>query len=90
MERRVWRVEVESKQRVVEYRIKAGGDGEVLVDGVVADSWGNSWLGLPKERSFAIDGKPATLRRRGTISQHFDLVFGGKIYTEKEGRWATE
>jgi hypothetical protein len=47
-------------------------------------------LGLPTERSFAIDGKPATLRLRGTISQHFDLVFGGTIYTEKEGRWATE
>jgi hypothetical protein len=35
VERRVWRVEVESKQRVVEYRVKAGGDGEVLVDGVI-------------------------------------------------------
>lgn len=88
MERRVWRVELEGKQLVVEYKVKMAGEGEVLVDGKVVDSWGSSvWVwGLPKERSFTIEGKPATLRRRGTVSQHFDLVFEGRVYTEKEGR----
>jgi len=86
MEHRLWRVEVEGKQHVVEYKIKFRGDGDVLVDGAVVASWQGFWGGPPKEQSFTIDGKPATLRRRGVINQHFDLVFGEKVYSEKEGR----
>jgi hypothetical protein len=66
--------------------VKTAGEGEVLVDGKIVDSWGSSPLGLPKERSFTIDGKPAALRRRGILRQYFDLVFEGRVYTEKEGR----
>jgi hypothetical protein len=86
MDHRLWRVEVEGKQHVVEYKIKFKGDGEVLVDGAVVASWQGFLGGPPKEQPFTIDGKPATLRRRGIISQQFDLVFGDKVYSEKEGK----
>ena len=87
MDHRLWRVEVEGKQHVVEYKIKFKGDGEVLVDGAIVGSW-QGFLGgpSPKEYPFTIDGKPATLRRRGIISQQFDLVLEDKVYSEKEGR----
>jgi hypothetical protein len=86
MEHRLWRVEVEGKQYVVEYKIKFRGDGDVLVDGAVVASWQGFLGGPPREQPFTIGGKPAILQRRGMINQHFDLVFEGKVYSEKEGR----
>ena len=86
MDHRLWRVEVDGKQHVVEYKIKFRGDGEVLVDGAIVGSWQGFWGGPPREHLFTIDGKPATLRRRGIINQQFDLVLGDKVYSEKDGR----
>ncbi len=85
-ELRRWRIESDKKELVVEYSLKLAGDGEALVDGKIVTAWGSSLLGLPKEVRFEIGGKPATLRRTGMISQHFDLIYEGKVYTEKQGR----
>jgi len=83
---RRWQIESGGKEQVVEYVVRAMGDGEVLVDGKVVVSWGSSWWSLPKEMRFEIDGKPAMLRRTGLMSQHFDFVYEGKVHTEKQGR----
>ena len=83
---RRWRVESGGKEHMVEYGARAMGDGEAMVDGKIVASWGSSFWGLPKNVQFEIDGKPASLRRTGMMSQHFDLVYEGKVYTEKQGR----
>jgi hypothetical protein len=85
-ELRRWRVESGGKEHWVEYVAKMMGDGEALVDGKVVASWGSSIWGLPKSMGFTIESNPATLRRVGISSQHFDLVFEGKVYSEKQGR----
>ena len=81
-ELRRWRVDYGGK----EYVAKAMADGEVLVDGKIAASWGSSLFGLPKSVEFKIEDKNATLRRTGMVSQHFDLIFEGRVYTVKQGR----
>jgi len=85
---RRWRVESSGKEHYVEYVAKVMGESEALVDGKVVASWSSSvWAwGPPKSVELAIEGKPATLRRTGIMSQHFDLVFEGKVYSEKQGR----
>ena len=85
-ELRRWPIKGETKEHVVEYLVKMAGDGEVSVDGEIVDARGSSLTGLPKEIKFEIDGKTATLRRTGTISQHFDLVYEGKVYTQQQGK----
>lgn len=74
---RKWIVEIQDKKYIVEAKYgKLGitsGSGEVLVDGKVIDAWGSSFLGLPKERTFEIAGKKATLRRRGVANQNLEL-----------------
>ena len=77
-----WVVGVKGKEFIVEARygkVFTSGAGEVLVDGKIAKAWGSSILGLPKELSFEIEGKPALLRRRGIFNQNFDLVVNGKL-----------
>ncbi|NVM23137.1 MAG: hypothetical protein HWN68_15305 [Desulfobacterales bacterium] len=80
---RKWSVDIEGTKYVVEARygtIVTSGSGEVLVDGKVADAWGSSFWGLPQERSFEIAGRRAVLRRRGVVSQNFELfVVGGTV-----------
>ena len=85
-ELRRWQVEGARKEHVVEYSLKLAGDGEASVDGKIVAAWGSNLSGLPKEVQFEIEGKPATLRRTGAIAQHFDLVYEGKVYTQKEGK----
>jgi hypothetical protein len=84
---RRWRIECEGKEHWVEYVANEWtASGEVLVDGKVVASWGTSFSGLPRNVQFEIGGKPATLRRTGLLDQHLELVFEGRLYTEKEGR----
>ena len=85
-ELRRWQVRGDRKEHVVEYSLKLAGDGEASVDGKVVAAWGSNLSGLPKEIQFEIEGKPATLRRTGAIAQHFDLIYEGKIYTQKQGK----
>jgi len=75
-----WAVNINNKQVMVEARYGLSSAGEVLVDGKIAKAWGSSVLGLPKEVSFEIEGKPALLRRRGVIHQNFDLLVDGKLF----------
>jgi len=83
---RRWKVYDGHKQHTVEYDCLMIGSGHIKVDGKLVDSWGPSLMGFPEKRDFYIDNKPARLRRRGTLNQHFDLIFQGRVYDEKEGR----
>ena len=84
---RRWRVECEGKEHWVEYVANERlASGDVLVDGKVVASWGSSFWGLPRSVQFEIGGKPATFRRTGLLDHHFDLVFEGRLYPEKQGR----
>jgi len=79
----VWRIKTEGKDHVVGY--KAGvEDGEVSLDGKIVDSRGSSRMGVRTKMSFTIDGKPAKVQRRGLLSEDWELVFEGRVYTGEE------
>jgi len=79
----VWRIKTEGKDHVVGY--KAGvEDGEVLLDGKIVDSRGSSRMGVLTKMSFTIDGKPAKIQRRDLLSEDWELVFEGRVYTGEE------
>ncbi|MDP4280205.1 MAG: hypothetical protein QQM50_06635 [Dehalococcoides mccartyi] len=76
----VFQITGQGKDHVVEY--KAGIDnGEVSVDGNVIDSKGSSVMGVLMKKSFKIGDNLAKVRRRDLLSEEWDLVYGGKIYT---------
>jgi len=80
---KVWQIETEGKGHVVGY--KAGvDDGEVLLDGKIVNSRGSSWMGVLMKMSFTIEGKPAKVRRRGSLSEGWELVFEGRVYAGEE------
>ncbi len=83
---RRWRVESGGREYQIEYVANPNMRGDVLINGKVVASWGSSVWWLPKIVEFQIDHKPAVLRRTGIISQHFDLVWEGRVYNEKQGR----
>ena len=74
---RIWIVEAEGKKYEVEARYGFkwvnSGNGELLVDGQVVDTWRSSILGLPKERIFEIAGLRSVLRRVRVINQNLEL-----------------
>ena len=79
----VWQIKTDRKDHVVEY--KAGIEsGEVLVDGNIVDSKGSSVMGVLMKKSFAIEGKPAKVQRRGLLSENWELVYEGKVYAPPE------
>ena len=79
----VWQIKTDRKDHVVEY--KAGIEsGEVLVDGNIVDSKGSSVMGVLMKKSFAIEGKPAKVQRRGLLSENWELVYEGKVYALPE------
>ena len=83
MNEMVWQIKTEGKDHVVEY--KAGIEsGEVLVDGNVVSSKGSSCMGILMKKSFAIEGKPAKVRRRSLLSEEWELFYEGKIYAPLE------
>jgi len=83
---RRWTIKRNDEEHQIEYVVRWKGDGEVLIDGKIVTGWGSSWWGLPKTVDFQISDKSATLRRIGIVSQHFDLIYEGKVYSEKQGR----
>ena len=80
MKEGVWRIKTEGEDHIVGF--KAGvDDGEVLLDGKIVDSQHSSRMGVLTKMSFAIDGKPAKVQRRDLLSEHWELVFEGRVYT---------
>ncbi len=83
---RRWQINSGGKEHIVEYVIRARGNGEIMVDGKVGVTL-SSMTGYPRTMEFEIDGKAAMLRRTGGIlSPHYDLIYEGNTYTEKQGR----
>lgn len=76
----VFQITGQEKNHVVEY--KAGIDcGEVSVDGNVVESKSSSIMGVLMKKSFKIGDELAKVRRRDLLSEEWDLVYGGKVYT---------
>jgi len=74
----VWQIKIDGKDHVVGY--KAGIEsGEVLIDGKLVDSKGSSSMGVLVKKSFKIEGKPANIKRRGLLSEEWELVYKGKV-----------
>jgi len=79
----VWRIKTEGNDHVVEY--KAGLEsGEVLLDGNKVDSKGSHSMGVLMKKSFKIEGKPARVQRLSLLSEDWELVYRGKVYTPPE------
>jgi len=79
----VWRIKIEGKDHVVEY--KSGIEsGEVLLDGNMVNSKGSSYMGVLMKKSFTINGKPAKVQRRSVLSENWELVYEGKVYESPE------
>ena len=74
---RKWIVQIEGSNHEVEAEyggLFSYGSGKALVDGKIVDAWGPSGWGLiPKERSFEIAGRKATLRREGLLVLNLKL-----------------
>ena len=74
---RKWIVEIDNVKHQVEAiygEFFSYGSGKAFVDGKVADEWGlSSWGMIPKQRTFEIAGKKATLKRRGLFVLNMDL-----------------
>ena len=83
MNEKVWRIKTEGKDHVVGYTSGVE-SGEVLLDGNLVDSRGSSWMGVLMKMSFTIEGKPAKVRRRGSLSEDWELVFEGRVYAGEE------
>ena len=85
MAEKVWRVVVEEKEHVVEFRMQTvlgfgTRRGEVVVDGEIVKVCGTPFSSIvPREVRFRMAGKPAVLRRRGLIEGYPELFFGGKL-----------
>jgi len=80
MNNMVFQITGQGKDHVVEY--KAGIDGgEVSVDGNVVDSKSSSIMGVLMKKSFKIGDKLAKVRRRDLLSEEWDLIYGGEVYT---------
>jgi len=74
---RKWMVEIDKTRHKVEAiygEFFSYGSGKVLVDGKVVDEWGLcAWGMIPKERTFEVAGKKATLKRTGFFVFNMDL-----------------
>ena len=74
---RRWIVQIEGNKHEVaaEYGgFFSYGSGKAFVDGRVVDKWGpGSWGMIPKERTFQIAGKKATLQRKGLFIFSYEL-----------------
>jgi hypothetical protein len=76
----VFQITSQGKNHIVGY--KAGIDcGEVSVDGNVVESKSSSIMGVLMKKSFKIGDELAKVRRRDLLSEEWDLVYGGKVYT---------
>ncbi len=78
MSKKIWHVEVEGKQHIVEMQIDNflafGGGGRLVVDGKVVSHWGYSFAGMPKSKCFEIESKKGEVRRKGlgTMTLYFE------------------
>jgi len=74
---RKWIVQIENNKYQVEAiygEFFSYGSGKALVNGKVVDEWGASALGMiPKQRTFEIAGKKATLKRKGLLVLNMEL-----------------
>jgi len=74
---RKWIVQIENNKYQVEAiygEFFSYGSGKALVDRKVVDEWGPSaWGIIPKQRTFEIAGKKATLKRTGLFLLNMDL-----------------
>ncbi len=74
---RKWNVQIENNkyQVVATYgEFFSYGGGNVFVDGKMVDEWGPSaWGMIPKQVTFEIAGKKATLKRKGILWFTMDL-----------------
>jgi hypothetical protein len=75
---RKWTVHIENNKYQVEAvygEFFSYGGGKVFVNGRLADEWGpGDWGMLPKEKTFEIAGKKATLKRKGIFLLNMDLI----------------
>ncbi len=74
---RKWMVEIDNTKHKVEAiygEFFSYGSGKVLVDNKVIEEWGPSaWGMIPKEKTFEIAGKQATLKRTGFFIFNMEL-----------------
>lgn len=87
---REWTVKIEGKEHVVEVdygaflrdpedpagQVLFQRDGKLLVDGNELQTWKS---GLPKEINFEIEGKPASLRKKGWLTKNLALFLEGQL-----------
>lgn len=79
---RRWSIEVDGQSHLVEGHYNSllnTGRGTVTVDGTVVDAWGSGWLGMPRERTFTMLGKPAILRKTGLLIEDHERFFDGRM-----------
>ncbi len=77
----IWKVQIDSTNYRVEVQyggMFSYGSGKVIVGNKTVDKWGPSRWGLiPRERTFEIAGKKATLQRTGSLFLGYELMVPG-------------